>query len=106
MGITTPGAARIDSVSTRETVKIQIDAELLQRLHDRDPGKTDREVLETLALDWLGDQASDRTEPSSADPDASGDDEMAPLPESWGETATGEPMPNVVAAVRRSREGH
>ena len=36
----------------------------------------------------------------------SGEDEMAPLPEGWGETLTGEPMPNVVAAVRRSREGH
>jgi hypothetical protein len=87
-------------------VEIQIDTELLQRLRERDPGKTDREVLETLALEWLGEEASDRTEPSSADPDASSDDEMAPLPEGWGITATGEPMPNVVAAVRRSREGH
>jgi hypothetical protein len=26
-----------------------------------------------------------------------------PLPEGWGETLTGEPMPNVAAAVRRSR---
>jgi len=33
-------------------------------------------------------------------------DEMAPLPDGWGETLTGEPMPNVVAAVRRSRQGH
>jgi hypothetical protein len=32
--------------------------------------------------------------------------EMARLPEGWGETLTGEPMPNVVAAVRRSRESH
>ena len=32
--------------------------------------------------------------------------EMAPLPAGWGETLTGEPMPNVVAAVRRSRENH
>ena len=29
---------------------------------------------------------------------------MAPLPEGWGETLTGEPMPDVAAAVRRSRE--
>lgn len=28
------------------------------------------------------------------------------LPKGWGETLTGEPMPNVVAAVRRSRENH
>ena len=32
--------------------------------------------------------------------------EMAPLPTGWGETLTGEPMPNVVAAVRRSRSWH
>jgi hypothetical protein len=32
--------------------------------------------------------------------------EMTPLPEGWGETMTGEPMPNVAAAVRRSRESH
>jgi hypothetical protein len=31
--------------------------------------------------------------------------EMAPLPAGWGETLTGEPMPHVVAAVRRSRRG-
>lgn len=28
------------------------------------------------------------------------------LPEDWGETPTGEPMPNVVAAVRRVRDEH
>lgn len=32
--------------------------------------------------------------------------EMAALPVSWGETLTGEPMPNVAAAVRRSRGSH
>jgi hypothetical protein len=32
--------------------------------------------------------------------------EMAPLPTGWGETLTGEPMPNVAAAVRRSRDSH
>jgi hypothetical protein len=31
---------------------------------------------------------------------------MAPLPQGWGETLTGEPMPDVVVAVRRSREEH
>jgi hypothetical protein len=35
-----------------------------------------------------------------------GNDEMAPLPDGWGETLTGEPMPNVMAAVRRARESH
>jgi hypothetical protein len=32
--------------------------------------------------------------------------QTVPLPEGWGETLTGEPMPDVAAAVRRSREGH
>lgn len=32
--------------------------------------------------------------------------EMAALPAGWGQTLTGEPMPNVAAAVRRSRETH
>jgi hypothetical protein len=32
--------------------------------------------------------------------------ETASLPAGWGETLTGEPMPNVAAAVRRSRESH
>ncbi len=35
-----------------------------------------------------------------------GASEMPALPEGWGETLTGEPMPNVVAAVRRSRDSH
>lgn len=34
------------------------------------------------------------------------EDEMAPLPAGWGVMANGQPMPNVVAAVRHSREGH
>jgi excisionase family DNA binding protein len=33
-------------------------------------------------------------------------DEMLPLPPQWGRTITGEPMPNVVRAVRLSRAGH
>lgn len=40
-------------------------------------------------------------------PDEPGEEpEMAALPAGWGETLTGEPMPNVAAAVRRSRESH
>jgi hypothetical protein len=35
-----------------------------------------------------------------------GERQTVPLPEGWGETLTGEPMPDVAAAVRRSREGH
>jgi excisionase family DNA binding protein len=33
-------------------------------------------------------------------------DETLAIPPTWGRTITGEPMPNVVAAVRRSRAGH
>lgn len=33
-------------------------------------------------------------------------DETAPLPPAWQQTFWGGPMPDVVAAVRRSREGH
>lgn len=29
-----------------------------------------------------------------------------PLPERWKKTITGEPMPNVVALIRRDRESH
>ena len=40
-------------------------------------------------------------------PDEPGDEpEMVALPAGWGETLTGEPIPNVAAAVRRSRESH
>ena len=35
-----------------------------------------------------------------------GQRETAPLPDGLGETVTGEPMPNVAAAVRRSRASH
>lgn len=48
---------------------------------------TAKDQLFLRARDWTDEQA-----------------EMAPLPEGWGRTLTGEPMPNVVAAVHRSRE--
>jgi hypothetical protein len=32
--------------------------------------------------------------------------DVATLPEGWGQTRTGEPMPNVVAALHRSRASH
>lgn len=37
--------------------------------------------------------------------DLPGDDATVPLPEAWRHTITGEPMPDVVAAVRRARTG-
>jgi hypothetical protein len=39
-------------------------------------------------------------------PEPKGERQTVALPEGWGETLTGEPMPDVAAAVRRSREGH
>jgi excisionase family DNA binding protein len=35
-----------------------------------------------------------------------GNAEMLPRPAEWQRTFWGAPMPNVVAAIRRSREGH
>ena len=32
--------------------------------------------------------------------------ETVPIPDRWKKTSTGEPMPDVVAAIRRSRAGH
>lgn len=37
--------------------------------------------------------------------EALGEPEMAPLPEEWKQMRSGRPMPNVVAAIRRSRRG-
>ncbi len=43
-------------------------------------------------------------EESDLEPFLEGD--TLPLPKEWGRTVTGEPMPNVVRAVRLSRAGH
>lgn len=66
---------------------------------------TDRQAEDALrllnddgpALDgsWSQGAADDESEAS-----------IAALPEGWGTTLTGEPMPDVAAAVRRSRETH
>lgn len=66
------------------------------RLHQLVDELSDREAEDTLRL--LGARLRPMAE------DARG--EMAALPEEWGETLTGEPMPDVAAAVRRSRELH
>ena len=41
-----------------------------------------------------------------ADLDEVAGPETLPFPKQWGTTLTGEPMPNVVRAVRLSRRGH
>lgn len=65
---------------------------------------TTREKVERL-LDRLSDAELEAEYERLRDA-VDGDSEMAPLPAGWGETVTGEPMPNVVAAVRRSRASH
>jgi hypothetical protein len=65
------------------------------RLHQLVDELSDREAEDTLRLlDARLHLASDEH------------GEMASLPNGWGETLTGEPMPDVAAAVRRSRELH
>lgn len=39
-------------------------------------------------------------------PEPTDEPQMTSLPEGWGETLTGERMPDVAAAVRCSRESH
>jgi hypothetical protein len=53
-------------------------------------------------LEELSEQDAERAQivVKRPDPDVVG------LPDGWGETLTGEPMPNVVAAVRRVRDEH
>jgi hypothetical protein len=68
-----------------------------ERLHRLVDELSDREAENTLRLL----DATRQEGPAGAD-----DEEMAVLPHGLGETLTGEPMPNVAAAVRRSRETH
>jgi hypothetical protein len=73
------GLATIWSMTTREKVE-----QLLDRLSEEQLEAEYERLRETV----------------------DGPPEMAPLPAGWGETVTGEPMPNVAAAVRRSRALH
>jgi len=69
--------------------------ERLHRLVDR---LSDQEAEESLRL--LG------AELRAPETDADGEAEIASLPDGWGMTLTGEPMPDTAAAVRRSRAMH
>lgn len=64
---------------------------------------TAKEKLLLRVPDWTDEQAEIALR--AVESDAVEEPEMAPLPPGWGETLTGEPMPNVVAAVHRSRDG-
>jgi hypothetical protein len=60
-----------------------------------------KEKLLLRVPDWTEEQAEIALR--AVEPDPVEEPELAPLPAGWGETLTGEPMPNVVAAVHRSR---
>ncbi len=67
-----------------------------ERLHQLVEELSDREAEDALLLLDAGRMLADDE----------GELKMAALPEGWGETLTGEPMPDVAAAVRRSRSMH
>jgi hypothetical protein len=70
-----------------------------ERLHQLVDELNDREAEDTLRL------LDARLQGERVDADG-GESEMAALPRGWGNTLTGEPMPDVAAAVHRSREMH
>jgi hypothetical protein len=70
-----------------------------ERLHQIVDTLSDREAEDALRLLDAELQAQTQVEPH-------GEIEIAALPEGWGTTLTGEPMPDVAAAVRRSRAAH
>jgi hypothetical protein len=49
------------------TTTVEIDSDLLKRLHERVPGKSDRELLEDLAAATLGFDAIHRVQRRTAD---------------------------------------
>jgi hypothetical protein len=70
-----------------------------ERLHQLVDTLSDREAEDALRLLDAELQAQTQIE-------RYGEADIAALPEGWGTTLTGEPMPDVVAAVRRSRAAH
>jgi HEPN domain-containing protein len=74
------------------------------RYEDVEPALDQRRALETatLAIDW----ASRLVSPADArDPDQAARSDMLPLPPGWDRTVDGQPMPDIVAAVRDARAG-
>ena len=56
----------------------------------------------SLADDLIADRRAEVLAEANTEPRS----ETVPLPEDWDRMANGEPMPDVAAAVRRSRAGH
>ena len=71
---------------------------------------TAKELLEKRFPTLTEEEAERALLALDAEPRATGEDGEEPdvvgLPKGWGETLTGEPMPNVVAAIHRSRNEH
>ena len=55
------------SASPARTATVEVDVELLERLRERAPGKSDRELVEDLAVIALGDEAITRMRVAFAD---------------------------------------
>ena len=51
------------------TTTVEIDSDLLARLRERSPGRSDRELLEDLAAVTLGFETIHRVQPRTADAD-------------------------------------
>ena len=52
--------ATISRMAASPTTTVEVDSELLERLRERRPEKSDRELLESVARIQLGREASDR----------------------------------------------
>lgn len=61
------GRMRAMSASPARTATVEVDIALLERLRERAPGKTDRELVEDLAVIALGDEAITRMREAFAD---------------------------------------
>lgn len=81
-----PKSARADS-DRRYASSVTAKEKLIRDVLDLDEAKATRARIVVM----------DEPEPES---------ETVPLPKGWDRMANGEPMPDVAAAVRRSREGH
>jgi hypothetical protein len=76
-----------------------------ERLHRLVDTLTDRQAEHALRL--LGAEFGARSGAQTrVEVGEEGEAEIAVLPGGWGTTLTGEPMPDVAAAVRRSRATH
>jgi HEPN domain-containing protein len=74
------------------------------RYEDVEPALDRPRALETatLAIDWAIRLVSPR---DARDPSQAAPSDMLPLPPGWDRTADGEPMPDIVTAIRDSRAG-